>query len=60
MPDATNHHQGFSVLPDSVLEELAELKDRVTRLETAYRKVYELLTNISKIYDKPPAGEVKP
>jgi hypothetical protein len=57
MPDATNHQQGFSVLPDRVLEELAEIKDRVTRLEGAYRMVYELLTNISKVYDK---SEVKP
>jgi hypothetical protein len=57
MPDQQNHQQGFTLVSDAVLHALDELTDRVTRLETAYRLVHQILTNLGKVYDKP---EVKP
>jgi hypothetical protein len=59
MHDQQNHQQGFTLVSDSVLHALDELTDRVCRLEASYKAVYDLLSNISKIYDKLPAGEVK-
>jgi hypothetical protein len=59
MPDEPNHQRGWAVMPDSVADELAEIRDRLHRLELSYKAVYDLLTDISKVYDKPPAGEVQ-
>jgi hypothetical protein len=60
MPDELNHQAGYILVPDSVANDLAEVKDRLYRLETAYALLYQTLQRIVAGYEsraKEPANE---